>query len=129
MRTLQSLIDEAVTLCQGQSELGRRLGMPRQNVSQLVAGTRTMSPTTVAQLGDLLRLDGAEVQRLAAEATIEAAPEEKRGVLRRAFFALRATGAGFGADALTLIAGFGITGLAVWTGVIEKSTMHRKSTA
>ncbi len=64
------------------------------------AGKRPISPQTVGLLCDVLELDGAEAQRLAAEAIITCAKQERRGVLRRAFFGLLGRGAKSGGAAL-----------------------------
>jgi hypothetical protein len=55
----------------------------------------------VGMLCDVLEIDGAEAQRLAVEAIIATAKEEKRGILRRAFFALSATGVSSGVATTT----------------------------
>lgn len=86
MRTLETLLDEAVKKCTGAAELARRIGLHRSEISELKAGRRAFSPATVALLCDVLELEGTEAQRLAAEAVIAAAKGEKAGVLRRAFF-------------------------------------------
>lgn len=126
-RTVHTLIDEAVILCSGQSGLARSLGITPGDVNSMVRGKRTITPATVGQLCDLLGLDGEEARRLAAEAVIAAAKPEKQGVLRRAFFALSATGAASGAVVMIANAESVITVLRAVSAVIE-STMYRAST-
>lgn len=87
MTSTKVLIDKAIEICGGQSELAKRLGVARQDVYQWKEGTRPLSPETVALLGDVLELPGEEVQRLAAWAVIENAKNAgKRERLKRAFF-------------------------------------------
>lgn len=90
MRTLFTLIDEAIKVCRTQTALGVAVGLPRQEISHMVhpdrVGGRVISPTTTALFCDVLKLDGAETRRLAAESVIANAPESKREVLRQAFF-------------------------------------------
>jgi plasmid maintenance system antidote protein VapI len=102
MRTVETLIDEAVELCKGQAGLARRLGWTPQDVHTLVKGKRAVTPETVALLCDVLELPGEEAQRLAALAVIANAKNAPiREVLRRAFFGLSVAGAVCGA-AVTL---------------------------
>lgn len=126
-RTVQTLIDEAVISCSGQSGLARSLGITPGDVNSMVRGKRTITPATVGQLCDLLGLDGEEARRLAAEAVIAAAKPEKQGVLRRAFFALSATGAGSGAVAMITNDAFVTTARRAVSAAI-KSTMYKVST-
>ncbi len=93
MRSVISLLDEAITVCKSQSELARRLGITPGDINDMVKNRRTVSPAMVGLLCVVLELDSSEAQRLAVEAIIATAKEGKRGVLRRAFFALSATGA------------------------------------
>ncbi len=94
MHSVESLIDDAVKICGSASELARRLGVHRQEVSEWRSGKRRISPETVAYLGDILKLNGAEVRELAAWAVVASAKTpERAGVLRRAFFAVLGTGA------------------------------------
>lgn len=87
MRTVESLLTEAIGVCGGQSELARRIEMDRQTIHAMVKGERAISAETVALLGDVLELPGAEVQRLAAEAVIRSVKNaSKRERLKRAFF-------------------------------------------
>jgi transcriptional regulator with XRE-family HTH domain len=87
MDTGKALIDKAVELCGGEAELAHRLGVQRQLVHGWHRGHRSISPETVALLGDVLELPGEEVQRLAAWAVIENAKNAgKRERLKRAFF-------------------------------------------
>lgn len=96
MRTVQTLIDECVLLCGGQSALARKLGIHQPEVSAMQRGARPVSGATVGMLCDLLELDGEESRRLLALAIVGAAPPEKQGVLRRAFFVSWVTGATIG---------------------------------
>lgn len=66
--------------------------MKPNDVNVMTNGKRPISAVTVGLLCDLLHLEGMEAQRLAVEAVIDSAKPEKRGVLRRAFFAERVTG-------------------------------------
>lgn len=100
MRTVEMLIDECITKCESQSALARRIGIKPQDVQAMASGKRPISPATVAMLCDVLKLPGEEAQRLAALAVIGNAPPEKRGVLRRAFFALSLAGAACGLTAM-----------------------------
>lgn len=103
MRTVQSLIDEAIDLCKGnQSELARRIGMKPQDIQAMHAGRRPVSPETVGLLCDVLQLDGEEARRLAVEAIVgNPKNAEKAQVLRRAFFVAWALG--------VLVCGFSAT--------------------
>lgn len=96
MRTLQTLLDEAVNKCAGPADLARKIGVHRSEISEMTSGRRPVSPAMVGLLCDVLELDGLEAQRLAAEATIATAKPEKQGVLRRAFFACWAIGVACG---------------------------------
>ena len=127
MRTAQTLLDECVILCGSQAALGSRLGSTQQDVHKWSTGKRPISPATVGQLCDLLKLDGVEAQRLAAEAVIATAKPEKQGVLRRAFFALSATGVAYGEALMTVTGDSVTTGLQVASASIE-ATMYRVST-
>jgi plasmid maintenance system antidote protein VapI len=94
MRSVESLLTEAVDKCHGQAELARQLGMKRQDIHSMVKGERVISPETVALLGDVLELPGEEVQRLVALAIIGNAKNTgKRERLRKAFFGYWVVGA------------------------------------
>jgi hypothetical protein len=94
VRTVQTLIDDAIQKCGGQAELARRLGWTRQDVQHIQAGKRPVSPEIVGFLADVLELDGDEARRLAIMAMIENPKnKEKAGVLRRAFFVCWVIGA------------------------------------
>lgn len=123
MRTVQTLIDECVKLCGSQTALASRIGAKQQEVTRWATGKRPLSPATVGLLCDVLRLDGAEAQRLAAEATISTAAPEKQGVLRRAFFAASGTGVACGVALLTASDVCVTTGQRVASAVI-KLTMY-----
>jgi hypothetical protein len=97
MRSVLSLLDEARDFCGGDAELARKLGVAGNHPNEWRAGKRPISPTTIAMLCDLLRLEGLEAQRLAALAIIANAKPGKREVLRRAFFVSWVTGVVFGA--------------------------------
>ncbi|WP_374676438.1 helix-turn-helix domain-containing protein [Ideonella sp.] len=87
MRTVESLLDEAIDVCHGQAELARRLGTSAPAITEMKKGTRPISPETVALLADVVGIPGEEAQRLAALAVIGAAKNaSKREKLRRAFF-------------------------------------------
>src|SRR5437868_9683372 len=87
MRSVESLLAEAVQKCQSQAELARRLGIHRQELNAMIKGERPVSGEMVALLGDVLELPGEEVQRLSALAIIGAAKNaERRERLRKAFF-------------------------------------------
>jgi plasmid maintenance system antidote protein VapI len=87
MRSVESLLAEAVEKCHGQAELARQLGIHRQEVNAMIKGERPVSPETVALLCDVLELPAEEVQRLVAETIIGAAKNaSKRERLKRAFF-------------------------------------------
>lgn len=101
MRTLKTLIDEAAALCYGQSALARKLGVHPNVVHEWKVGKRAVTPETVAELCDLLELDGEEARRLAAVAVAENPKNARKAhVIRRAFFVCWALGVG-----LTLQAG------------------------
>lgn len=123
MRSVQTLIDEAVNFCQGQAELARRVGMTRQDIQHMQAGKRTVTPETVALICDVLELSGEEARRLAAEAIV-ANPKnaDRREVLRRAFFVGLATGAALICGYLaTERPGFDLAGLLL----IDAQFIHR----
>lgn len=118
MRSVQTLICEAIDVCGGQGELARRVGLHRPEISDLASGKRPISPAMVGLLCDVLNIEGAEAQRLAAEAIILTAKAEKRGVLRRAFFARSTTGAMLEATAAS--------GGAVVKTVVRKRVIDKK---
>lgn len=101
MRTVQTLIDECVEMCGGQSALARALGIKPNDVSVMQRGKRPISPATVGLLCDVLKLPGEEASRLAVLAVIQNAKPEKQGVLRRAFFELLTLGVTYGAVVMT----------------------------
>ena len=87
MRSVESLLTEAIDFCHGQAELARRIGTSGPAITEMKNGVRPISPETVALLGDVLELEGTEVQRLVALAIIGAAKNQsKRERLKRAFF-------------------------------------------
>jgi transcriptional regulator with XRE-family HTH domain len=87
MRSVESLLTEAVEKCHGQAELARRLGTSSAAITHMKNGERAISPETVALLCDVLELPGEETQRLVALAIIGAAKNaSKREKLKRAFF-------------------------------------------
>lgn len=94
MRSLITLIDEAAELCGGYAALARRIGVKPQHINAWKHGDRPMTPETVAELCDLLQLDGEEARRLAVLAVVENPKNrEKAPLLRRAFFVCWALGA------------------------------------
>lgn len=94
MRTVQTLIDEAINLCGSAAELARRIDVDRAEVTKWSNGDATITAETVALLCDVLELSGEETRRLAAEAIV-ANPKnaKRREALRRAFFVSGALGA------------------------------------
>lgn len=105
MRTLETLIDEAVNVCGSGAAVGRRIGASTQEVSDWRKGRRTISPITTGLICDVLNLRPDEAQRLVALAVIASAPPEKAGVLRRVFFVCTRAG---GATCIALTT--------LWTG-------------
>jgi len=82
-----SLLDEARDLCGCDAELARTLDVPLHHPHEWRAGKRAISATTVGLLCDVLKLDGQEARRLAAEAVIGTTKtRERQTILRRAFF-------------------------------------------
>ena len=102
MRSVESLLREAVDKCGGQAELGRRIGTSGPAINAMIKGTRPITGETVALICDVLELPGEEVQRLVALAIIGNAKNAgKRERLRKAFFGCWVVGA----FAATLITG------------------------
>lgn len=88
MKSVQVLIDKAVTYCGSEAELARRLGVDFQNVNAWRKGRRVMSPETVAILCDVLQLPGEEARQWLALAVVENPKNAgKAEVLKRALFA------------------------------------------
>lgn len=94
MRTVLSLIDEAIEICGSVTHLAQRIGVNRAQVACWRNGSEPISPESVALLCDVLELSGEETRRLAAEAIV-ANPKnaKRREALRRAFFVSGALGA------------------------------------
>lgn len=121
MRTLQTLIDEAVRKCTTSAELARRIGVHRSEITELQSGRRQISPVTVGLLADVLELDGEEARRLAVLAIVAGAKGEKAGVLRRAFFVCWGTGVACGVAMLLHTSDAPAKIAAPTTGSIEAS--------
>jgi hypothetical protein len=92
MRSVQTLIDEAIKHAGGRTALARKLselGPPvsPQRVTNWANGHEYVSPETVGQLCDLLQIEGDEARRLLAVSIVQNPKNAKRAtVLRRAFF-------------------------------------------
>lgn len=90
MKSAETLIDDAVKLCNGQAELARRLGMRRQDVHGMASGQRPISARTIALLCDVLEVDSDTARTLVAQAIIEAERDQATAArLQRALFLAR----------------------------------------
>ncbi len=80
MEYVQPLIDKAAKVCGSDTELAKRLGTARPNISLMRAGKRAISPETAAELADIA---GEDAREAAIAAMIENAKGTRReGVLR-----------------------------------------------
>lgn len=80
-------------MCKGQSALARRLNVHPNVVHEWKVRKRAITPETVAELCEVLHLDGEEARRLAALAVVENPKNAaKAQLLRRAFFVCWALG-------------------------------------
>lgn len=57
MKLAQTLIDNAVKMCESESDLARRLGMFPQDIHQLKTGKRVLSPEVATKLADIAGID------------------------------------------------------------------------
>lgn len=102
VRSVETLLVEAVEKAGSQAELARRIGVKPPEVTEWKKGKRPISPETIGLLCDVLELPGTEAQRLAALAIVGAEKNAgKRATLRRAFFGLWV----LGASVVTLLTG------------------------
>ncbi|MBU0745909.1 MAG: hypothetical protein KKG67_03855 [Gammaproteobacteria bacterium] len=80
MESVKALIDKASKACGSDTALADRMGIARQNVSLMRAGTRAISPATAAELADIA---GDDAREAAIAAILESARGTRReGVLR-----------------------------------------------
>ncbi len=80
MQYVVELIDKASKTCGSDSALADRLGIPRQNLSHMRTGKRSISPATAAELADIA---GDDAREAAIAAILESARGTRReGVLR-----------------------------------------------
>lgn len=120
MRSVDSLLREAVDKCGSQAELGRRIGTSGTAINAMVKGDRPISAETVALVCDVLELPGEEVQRLVALAIIGNAKNAgKRERLRKAFFGCWVVGV----FAATLLTGPQDARAAKITNVVSEQTV------
>ena len=82
---MKTLIDNCVDLCGTQRRLAETLNIQQQDVHEMCAGKRVISPTTVGLLCDVLGVSSANARRLAITAIIANAKPEKQATLIRAF--------------------------------------------
>lgn len=68
MHTAKTLIDNAVKMCNSESELARRLGVFPQDIHQLKTGKRVLSPELAALIADVAGMDP---RQAALDAVIE----------------------------------------------------------
>lgn len=128
MRTVLSLLDEARDLCGNDAKLAKTLGVSLHHPNEWRNGKRTITPTTVGFLCNVVGIEGPEAVRLATDAVIASAKPEKQGVLRRVFLHSLGTGATCGAVLMMLTAECVMNGARMMTAGIS-ATMYRTSTA
>jgi hypothetical protein len=136
MRTVETLIDEAIKRASGVVALAKIIGKSHTQVADMRAGRLPISPETVGLLCNVLELDAEEARRLLAESIVNHPKNKARqGVLRRAFFVSLVAGgaAGLGIvleilsgtqNSFTLLAS--VTPLTLYTlSIIRKSQAFR----
>lgn len=69
--SLKSAIDAGADLCTTRRALAARIGMTESNLGSVLAGRRPMPSRAVAELADVLQLDGDEARELLALAEVE----------------------------------------------------------
>ena len=88
MRTVKTLIRDAIDATGSQAELATRLGVSPSEVSKLVNGKLPASPQTVGLLCEAAKVEPAEARAIVAQAIVDAAKDASRKTaLRKAFFA------------------------------------------
>lgn len=81
------VLDRARALCGTDAELARRIGIPRQHVANMRAGTRAISPETMGLVCAVLKLDGDYARQLVAMTIITNPKNSKTAErLRHALF-------------------------------------------
>lgn len=97
MRSVETLIREAITKAGGPAALARELSLHRSEVTEFEKGRRPLTPACVARLGAYVDLPCEEVRRLTLEAVIHGAKPAWQATMRAALFQLLALGVGLSA--------------------------------
>ncbi|PIG08991.1 YdaS family helix-turn-helix protein [Comamonas sp. 26] len=78
MLSVQLLIDKAIEICGSASELARRMGVDRAEITRLRKGTRPASPEIAAEIADIAGMDA---RQAAIDAIIERNAANRKGAL------------------------------------------------
>ena len=80
MQSVAALIDKAIEMCGSASELARRMGIDRAEITKLRQGKRPMSPELAAEIADLA---GEDARQAVIDAIIARNAEGRKGQLLR----------------------------------------------
>ena len=84
--SVKTLIDRCIAHAGSMTALAQILGMTQPDLSNMASGKRTISPSTVGLMCNVLDLGAEEARRLAAHAIVDNAKKDKVDALKRAFF-------------------------------------------
>jgi len=92
MRTVETLIREAIDKAGGPAALARELGVHRSEITEYEKGRRKIGAACIAQMGSYAGIEPEELRRLTLEAVINSARPAWQERMRNALFTLLAVG-------------------------------------